>query len=412
MTTTVDRPRTQHLRRLRALYGSVAVSSFGDGIFAAAVPLATAALTRDPAAVALVSAAEMVPWLVMNPVAGALVDRWPYRAVMVAADLSRFALLLALTAMVATGTVTVPALAIIACLVMTGTVFFDTASQAVIADLANRDTDTLNRANGIVGSTTNAGRNLVGPPAGSATYAAVAWVPFLIDAITFLVSAALVALLPRTTQRTQTNREPIMRSIWNGAKWLAKHATLRSYCLIIAVGNLVYSAALATFVLYAQDVLRVAEATYGVLLSAGAVGGVIGGLIAAHVLRVTGDTWGLIGGMAVQAVAWLVIAATTSPVVAGAALALASIGTSLCTVVVVGARQRLTPPDMLGRVTATFRTFGSGALPAGAAIGGAIATAWGLQAPLLTASVGLGVVLLIPAAGQLGRRRSATNGGA
>src|SRR4051794_35136216 len=147
--------------RLRALYVATAVSSFGDGIFAAAIPLAAAAVTRDPTAVAIVSAAEMVPWLVIAPFAGALVDRLPYRAVMIVADLARCLVLLAVALAIFTSSAPVWLLASAAFLVMAGTTFFDAASQSIIPELVGSDPDLLHRVNGRLGSFTSTGRSLL-----------------------------------------------------------------------------------------------------------------------------------------------------------------------------------------------------------------------------------------------------------
>lgn len=375
---------------LRALYGSVAVSSLGDGMFSAAVPLAAALLTREPAAVAVVAAAEMLPWLLIAPIIGALVDRWPHRTIMIVSDLGRAVLLLTIALMVVTDTVTVAALAGLACAVMIGWMFFDTASQAMVADITIRDTKTLNRVNGFIGATTTATRDLIGPPAGSIMFSLRAWAPFVVDAASFVVSAIFVTRLPRADPGQAAATEPqvaLSQSVLEGMRWLARHRTLRSFAAVIAVSNLAHSAAMATLVLFAQDILKISIAGYGFLLAASSVGGVVGGLLASRILDRVGDRRALALSTAVQGIAWFAIAAFREPVLAGAALSVSSLGTTLATVVVVGARQRLVPPDMLGRVTATFRMFGTGALPLGTMLGGTIASIWGLPAPLWAAGV-------------------------
>jgi MFS family permease len=177
--------------------------------------------------------------------------------------------------------------------------------------------------------------------------------------------------------------------------WLAKHKVLRSLAILIAVSNLTYSAATATLVLYAQDVLRVDEGVYGVLLAAGALGSIAGGLLAPKVIGALGDLRALQSAMAAQVLAWLSLALTESPYVAGASLAFAFVGTSIATVVAVSARQRLTPPEMLGRVVTSFRLLGTGMLPAGGLVGGIAATAWGLHAPLWAAAGILAISTLL-----------------
>ncbi|WP_157641344.1 MFS transporter [Longispora albida] len=380
MTVVGDRST----RRLWSLYAAVAVSALGDGVFAAAIPLAAAALTRDPVAVAVVGAAEMLPWLFVSPFAGALVDRWPHRRVMIVSDAARALLLAGLALLVACGMGSVTAIAITAALVMIGYTFHNTAQQHVVADMTERDPDRLHEANGRVSAATTAGRSLIGPPVGSATFAWLAWIPFAANAASFALSAALVFLLPRDAPSTAApgGHEPILRSIGSGVKWLARHRLLRALCALVVVGNISYAGALSTFVLYAQDVLGVSTAAYGLMLSAGAVGGIVISLSAKRIIGFLGEMRTLLVALTVQVLAWAAIAAVPLAAVAGCALALASAGTGLAGVVVVGARQRLAPPAMLGRVVSTFRTLGVGALPLGATLGGAVAASTDLRTPL------------------------------
>lgn len=385
-------PKAGLASRVRALYVATAVSSFGDGVFAAAVPLAAAAVTRDPTAVAVVSAAEMIPWVVIGPFAGAVVDRLPYRAVMIAADLARLVVLGLVALAIATGHSTVPVLAVAAFLVMAGTTFFDAASQSIIPELVNRDADLLNKVNGRQGSLTSAGRSLLGPPAGSAMFVAGAAIPFVVNAVSFFVSAICVIFLRHKTVRIPNRDVSIVRSIRDGMVWLARHGVLRALAILIAVSNLSYSAATATLVLFAQESLGISNAAYGILLAVGALGNIAGGLLASRVISKIGDARALQSAMAAQVLAWFGLASTGNPYVAGLALAIAFMGTSIATVVAVSARQRLTPPDLLGRVVTSFRVLGTGMLPAGGLVGGLIASAWGLRAPLWAA----GALLVVP----------------
>lgn len=390
--TMTQEPKAGLIGRLRALYVATAVSSFGDGVFAAAVPLAAAAVTRDPTAVAIVSAAEMIPWVLIGPFAGAAVDRLPYRAVMIVADLGRLIILGLVALAIATGHGSVPVLASAAFLVMAGTTFFDAASQSIIPELVDRDVDLLNKVNGRQGSLTSAGRSLLGPPAGSAMFVAGMAIPFVVNAVSFLVSAICVLLLKHKTARVPNRDVSILRSIRDGMVWLARHKVLRALAILIAVSNLSYSAATATLVLFAQESLHITNAVYGVLLAVGALGNIAGGLLASRVIAKIGDARSLQLAMAAQVLAWFGLALTTNAFVAGAALAVAFMGTSIATVVAVSARQRLTPADLLGRVVTSFRVLGTGMLPAGGIVGGLVASAWGLRAPLWAA----GALLVVP----------------
>ncbi|KJY23712.1 MFS transporter, partial [Streptomyces katrae] len=88
---------TSRLRGLPAGFGRLwtaqTVSSLGDGVTHAALPLIALTLTRDPLALAVVTAAGTLPWLLFGVLGGALVDRWDRRRTMWVTDALRAALL-------------------------------------------------------------------------------------------------------------------------------------------------------------------------------------------------------------------------------------------------------------------------------------------------------------------------------
>jgi hypothetical protein len=169
-------PLTRNGRRV--VLTAAGVSSLGDGMWYAAVPLTAAMINRTPAAVAIVSAAGLLPWLVVAPVAGALVDRWPRRRVLVGADAIRAIIIALLTCALIAGVASIPVLAAGAFLVVSGSIFHGAAQQALIADLTDDDPAGRDKMNGQMSSLEVGGTSLVGPllarrrtrsPAGSRT---------------------------------------------------------------------------------------------------------------------------------------------------------------------------------------------------------------------------------------------------
>lgn len=378
-------------RGLRPLISAAYASSLGDGAFVAAAPLAAAALTQDPAAVAAVSMATYLPWLLVSPMAGALVDRWDLRAVLVVSDVLRALALIALAALLGLGFGSIPLLAAVACGVVVGQVFADTASQSVVVDLAGRDSGALNKANGHLSSATTAGKSFAGPPLGSTLYALVPWLPFALDGASFVASAGLVSRLPKRHRTETAEHGSLRRSMAAGARFLAGHRQLRALCLLIAAANLADFMALATFVLFAKERLGVSTAAYGLLLAISAIGGFAGGFVAERIARVLGPRLTVVLGLAIEAIAWPVVAFSTSVYVVAPILPLIELCAVVATVVTITLRQQLTPAPMLGRVISAFRTVGAGAAPLGAVLGGVLATTLGLQAPLAIAGIVLGV---------------------
>ncbi len=378
------RPTTRVPSRVVPLLAATGISVTGDGALQAAAPLLAASLTHDPLAVSTVTAAFYLPWLIAGLPAGALADRWPRRRVMLTADLLRAILLALLAALVLAGHMSL--LLLVAVILLTGIAgcFFDASSQAVIPALTGRDKDALARVNGRYWSIDTVGRSLLGPPAGSVSFAASRFLPFAGDALSFLLSALCVSRLPAmpTTGTTQ----PLTTAIREGLAYLKASPQLSELATTMAAYNFSYNVAMAPFVLYATGPLHIATSAYGILLAVGALGGVITGWRAATLTRRLSHRQTMTIATLLQGLAWLGIALVHQAVAVGLFLALVGVASTLISVAASSARAAATPDHLLGRVVSAFRIFGIGAAGLGALTGGLIAQHFGLHTPLWTAA--------------------------
>ncbi|NED54616.1 MFS transporter [Micromonospora aurantiaca] len=387
MSAVTERPvEASSKRGLGLLLASTGVSVTGDGMLLAAAPLMAAALSRDPMAVASVSAAGYAAWLLVGLPAGALVDRWSRRTVMVASDLGRAAVLFALVLLVVTDSASIAALALAVFLVGVGSCFFDPAAQAVIPTIVGRDKERLSRANGRLWAIDTFGRSLAGPPLGAAAFAASRVLPFGLDAGSFLLSAALVSRLPSPPAKPAVEHAPMLRAIRVGMAHLVRHPELRTVTLGMASYNLGYNIAFATLVLYAQDVLHLGTIGFGLLIASGALGGIAGGWLAPRIVAVLSPRSAYASTLGVQAAAWLTVLLTATPWVTAVALVFVGIASTTGSVVGGSTRQLHTPDEMLGRVVSSTRLFGIGSAALGSVLGGVVADAGGLGAPFATAA--------------------------
>ncbi|MEV0136098.1 MFS transporter [Dactylosporangium sp. NPDC050688] len=393
MTASAAAPDVDSTRRVTPLLVSTGVSVTGDGAFLAAGPLLAASLTRDPVAISAVTAAFYVPWPVFGLPAGALVDRWSRRAVMVVADIVRAGLLAGLAVLVATGYVSLPALVASIVVIGVAQIFFDSAAQATIPAVVGRDKETLAHVNGRYWALDMVGRSLLGPPLGSLTFVLNRTIPFAFDAVSFLVSALFVRRLP-ATRPADVQHEPIGAAIKAGVRHLAHTRELRILAMSMGAYNFGYNLALATFVLYVTDVLDVSDAVYGVLLAAGAIGGVAVGWRAGLLTRNLSYRQTAAIVHVGQALGWAGIALAANVWVTGVMFVLLGASGSLSSVAIGSARQALTPDGLLGRVVSAFRIIGLGSAGLGALVGGVVADRYGLTTPLLCA-VGLLLVAAV-----------------
>lgn len=398
MTTRQEIQHTRVDRRgLGLLLASTGVAVTGQGMVTAAAPLLAASFTRDPLAISGVAAASYAAWLLVGLPAGALVDRWPRRAVLVVTDLLRAVVLALLTLLIATGYASTPALVVAVFLVGVGSCFFDPAAQAAIPAVVGRDPTALAGANGKIWALDTFGRSLAGPPLGAAAFGVAAALPFGLEAGAFLASSVFLLGLSRldTSPPADARHPPIGQAIRTGLVFLFTHTELRLLACGMAAYNLAYNVAFATLVLFVQDRLRLGDLDFGLLLAVMAGGGVAGGWVAPRLSPRLSARAVYAVALAVQGLAWTAVVVIPNVWIAATALALVGLASTTVSVVGGAARQLLTPDDLLGRVVSATRLLGIGAAAIGALIGGTIAWTWGLASPLLGAALLLGLFSLL-----------------
>lgn len=369
------------------LWTASTISAVGDGLTFVALPLLAARLTRDPAQVALVQAAEHSSWLLLGLVSGALADRWDRLRIMAVTDLVRSALFGAFAVAVVGGYVTLPLLAAFAFLVGLFGVMNLNAASAFLPAVVRRER--LETANSWLQVGMTVPSTMIGPPLGGVLFVAAVSLPFTVDAVSFLVSGLIVLSLRTRVQRAPRTAAPppLRAALAEGVRFLWGSTVLRTLCLLLAVFNGVSAAVMGVLVLFATETLGLSERGYGVLLVVFAVGGLAGMATVSRVRRVLGTSGVVVLVLAVQAVAMLAtgLAPSVPVMVAGSVLAGATSG--MWNVATISLRQRIVPDALLGRVTSAYRLVAFAAMPVGAALGGLLARAYGLASPFTVAGV-------------------------
>lgn len=389
------------------LWAASAVSNLGDGIMGAAFPLLVASITRDPLLVAGATVVNRLPWFFFALLAGALVDRMDRRRVMVSVDTLRAVVVGLLGLLLVAGDVHLAVVYVVAFALGSAETLFDTSSEAVLPALVGEGV--LEKANGRLQATEWAANSFGGPPLGAALFAAVAALPFLVNAASFAMAAALVAAISgtfRAEREVDRSEGAIRREVLEGLRWLWGHVVLRTLSIMAGTINLMAFGVIAIWVLYVQDEVGLGDVAFGMLLATFGVGGLVGALSAGAVAGRVGQGTTLLTTVAILTVASAVMGLVTAPVVVFACAVLIGIGLGLWNVVAISLRQALTPDELRGRVAATARTLAWGTQPLGALLGGLIADVFGLRAPFLLAG-GAWVVLLVVVAPIVSNQRIA-----
>lgn len=369
------------------LWMASAISNLGDGVRWVALPLLAVTLTRDPAKVAAIDLAASLPWFLFALPAGALVDRLDRRKVMVAANVFRTAVMGALAALVLTDNSTLVVLYVLAFCLGTAETMFDNSAQALMPRLV--DHSLLEKANGRLVAAELTANQFVGPPLGGFLFAAMAALPFVVDATSFALSALLIFLIAGTFTSPRDKALPQTRlrsEIAEGVRWLWGHRLLRSMAAYVGLMNLMSTACFSIFVLFAVQILDLTEAGFGLLLSSMAIGSLFGGLTSSRVAKRIGGGRTIFLGLVLAGVSYLLMGASSNPFVVAAGAALLGWPITSWNVITVSMRQRIIPDRLLGRVNSVYRLLAWGTMPIGALVGGLLGRGYGLRAPFLVAA--------------------------
>jgi predicted MFS family arabinose efflux permease len=288
-------------------------------------------------------------------------------------------------------------------LINTGETAFEPAAQSMVPAVVPRDH--LERANGwLVGGLTLS-RYMIAGPLGGFMFVVAASIPFFANAGTYAASAVLVGLVGGTYRATRPGPAAgraggaggagVRAEVAEGLRWLLRQRMLRTMAILIGLLNVTLAAATAVLVLLARERLHVGSVGYGSLFTCMAVGSLLGSAVGDRVIRRVTATWTIRIGLLVEALTHLTLALATNVYVVGVVMAAFGIHAALWTIVGTSLRQRLTPEHMLGRVSSANLFISAGGNFAGALLGGALASAFGITAPYW---VGFVVALIVAAA--------------
>ncbi|MEM9585069.1 MAG: MFS transporter [Pseudomonadota bacterium] len=369
-------------RNYRLLFSAAAVSNLGDGISMLAFPWLATLITRDATLIAAVAAATRLPWLLFSLPAGVITDQYDRRKLMVQADILRTLLTIGVIALVLSAPVLplpdnsqdamplIAGLCAAAFLLGSAEVVRDNAAQTAMPSIVEKSE--LEKANGQLWSIEQIMGQFIGPPLAGLLIAMAVPVPFVVDAVAFALAAWFmwqVALAPRAPIELPKGFWTQMRQ---GIDWMRSHALILQLAVMLGVLNFATMMSATILVLLAQERFGLEAAGYGFLLTAGAAGGVAGGLLGPWIAKRLGGQRTVLLTLFIFPLPFLVLAFTSNPFAAGAVLFVEMCAGMTWNVVTVSLRQRLIPDALLGRVNSIYRFFGWGTIPLGALFAGAL----------------------------------------
>lgn len=389
------------LRRLtqnqRRFYLAQIISALGTRVSALAIPtLAVVRFQATPAQVALLTAVGYLPTAVLGPFAGALIDRRiRTRGLLVLADCARAAAIASVPVLDATGSLSLSWLFAQAATIGALNPLFSVGSQAILPKIV--PADALPQGNALV-SISNSGGQLAGPAIGGLLIQALGAARSTIaDAVSYLVSAALIGRIsePRSEARPPSR---IRTDLREGFVTVASHRQLRRLVAGAALLNLGGSGIGGLYVLYAYRFVHMSAAELGVNYALGSAAGLVGGFAAPRIIDRAGLDVALRRFAVASGFALLLIPLANTfggQYTLGVYQLAFTFNSTIWAIAMATIRLRISPQDQLGRIAAFGQSAVLATLPVGAAIGGVLADLVGVQPTLLimAAFAGLAVVM-------------------
>jgi MFS family permease len=366
-------------RRYWQLWSASGLSNVADGVLQVALPLVAITFTTSPGQIAGVALAGRLPWLLFALQAGAISDRHDRRRIMLWANLARAAFMALVAIAVAVEFGGIAVLYVVAFAVGVCETLYDTSAQSIMPQIV--DKNQLSKANGRLYAIELTGQSFIGPPLGGFLVAVGAALALAGSSAAWFFAAGVLFFIRGSYRPAERSTRSIRSDIAEGLRFLRHQRVLRSMALLTGISNLASSAVFAVFVLYAvgpDSPMGLNETQFGLLLTAGAVGSLLGSLVADRVESALGRQLSLIVMVVVGALEFAVPAVTSNAWLIAVGFMLAGGVIVLGNVVMVSLRQRVTPDRLLGRVNSAYRLIAWGTMPIGAVLGGLTADAFGL----------------------------------
>ncbi|MEY2674190.1 MAG: hypothetical protein RLZZ514_755 [Actinomycetota bacterium] len=381
--------------RFAWLFTAQTLSVMGSqlGGFAVTV-VAVVMLSASEGEMGILNAANTAAFLVVGLLAGAWVDRWVKRRVMIIADLVRMVMMALIPILYFAGSLQIWHLIVIGAVVGVATVFFDVAYQSVIPILFK--SEHIAPANSAL-ETSSQISHISGPPiAGSLIAFMTAPVVLIFDAVSFGISALTLSFIKDDEKpKPLEDRRPLHKEIAEGVKFVWNEPIIRAVSFCTSSTNLFNTIGTTLMGIYVLRELEISLPVFGLIMTIAGVGGLLGASMSAKLAAWMGEGQLIAISAFGSAAAFMMVPLTGlvdhfwAPFILAAIEFAISFFVLTYNITQVSARQRICPKPLLGRMNASIRFFVWGVMPIGALLAGVLGTAFGAFTTIVIGGVGM-----------------------
>lgn len=388
-----DKPASLWRNRdyLLLLSGQV-VSNAGTQVSMLAFPLLILALTGSPAQAGFVGTMRVIPYLLLSLPAGALVDRWDRKRVMILCDTGRAFCLASIPIAYMLGHLTLVQLYLVSLCEGVLFVFFNLAEVACLPRVVGKGQLAQATAQNV---TVNSASYLVGPALGGVLYGLGKFVPFLTDALSYAVSVISLLFIKVKFQGERVARQ---RSLWfeikEGLTWLWREPLIRFIGVLGSAVHLMGAGIIIIIILLAQH-LHASTFVIGVMLAMDGVGSITGAFIGGKISKRVRFQHIVVATMWLWAIIWPLLAFASNIVMLAALLCSLYLVITIFDVAQFSYRVALIPDELQGRVNGVYRMILFGGDTVGLMLVGILLQTLGIVTTILIYGAGIAIVALV-----------------
>jgi MFS family permease len=380
-------PREDLLRdaTYRRLWSSILISSFGAQVTMLALPLTAAVLLHaSPTQMGLLTAMEIVPFVLFSLPSGVWIDRVRKLPVYVVGETAVSLIVASVPVAWWLGWLSMTWLYVVGFIIGSVNTTAGTAAQIVLTQVVARERLVEAHAKNALATS---GAEVAGPGlAGVLIKLMGAPLALLVDAFLLLVSATILRGIPIHEERRVNATAHFWRDLRAGVRFVRSQRLLVSLAIAVGVWQMCHHAAIVVQILFATRTLGLSEQAVGLSYMGMGVGTIIASVFGNRISRRVGPGPCLVIGFAVCAAGWLVLAVAPANAFGVAVFALMlllfSAGAVLIFINFLALRQAVTPEPLLGRMTSTMRWLILIPAGPGALLGGWLGEHIGLRAAL------------------------------
>lgn len=374
----------------RRLWSSILISSFGGQVTMLALPLTAAVLLHaTPMQMGLLTATEIVPFVLFSLPAGVWLDRVRKLPVYAFGECLLALVVASVTLAWWLGWLTMTWLYLVGFIIGSVYTVAGSAAQIVLTQVVTRDRLVEAHAKNALATS---GAEVAGPGVAGALIKLVgAPLALLADAVLLVVSAVILRGIEIKEDRRALRDADFWRDLKTGVRFVLGTPLLVSLAVTMGLWQMCHHAAIVVQILVATRTLGLSEQQVGLSYVGMGVGTIVASVFGNRISRRVGPGPSLLIGFAVCGAGWLLLAVAPANrwgVAAFAAmLVLFSAGAVLVFINFLAMRQAVTPEPLLGRMTSAMRWFTLMPAGPGALLGGVLGQTVGLQAAMAFAGV-------------------------